>query len=121
MLILFLLYISVNLFGLLFPLGLMTELDLDLTHADEIPPGTERCNNKRQPTLRQMQVSREKMSPGNLDIVLDEQPLSAVDDLRFQCLLCVLQPRYEIAIHYHTMDMLLPKLHNSEPHRMSLT
>lgn len=49
-----------------FSLGLMTELDLDLTHAVEIPPGTECCNNKRKLTLPQMQLSRLENVPRRL-------------------------------------------------------
>lgn len=81
------------------------------------------CDNKRQPTLQQMLAKRKKMSRDKPRVVkitealaeyiaLDDQPLSVVDNVGFQSLLCILEPRYEIPSCTHITDTVLLKLRN---------
>lgn len=45
-------------------------------------------------------------------IVLDDQPLSIVDNVGFWRLMNLLEPKYEIPSHRHVTDVMLPQLHN---------
>ncbi|KAK0142029.1 Zinc finger BED domain-containing protein 4 [Merluccius polli] len=75
----------------------------------------------RQPTLTQVLQKREKMSRDNpralkitegiaYFIALDDQPLSAVENIGFRHLLGILEPRYEISSRHYITDTMLPKV-----------
>ena len=47
-------------------------------------------------------------------IVLDDQPVSVVDNLGFRRFLDVLEPRYEMPSRPYITDVMLPKVYDKE-------
>ncbi len=80
--------------------------------------------NTQQPTLQQTFARREKMTRDNPRakqitevltqfIVLDDQPLSVVDNVGFRRFVNVLEPKYEIPSRRHVTDIVLPQIHDA--------
>ncbi len=46
-------------------------------------------------------------------IVLDDQPLSVIDNVGFRRFVNVLEPKYEIPNRRHVTDIVLPQIHDA--------
>ncbi|XP_026087257.1 zinc finger BED domain-containing protein 4-like [Carassius auratus] len=92
-------------------------------HSAEYTQFSQAKQATQQPTLTQVLQKREKMSRDNpralkitegiaYFIALDDQPLSAVENIGFRHLLGILEPRYEIPSRHHITTAMLPKVFN---------
>lgn len=92
------------------------------TEHGEFTAVTSSCT--QQLTLQQTLARHEKFSMDNPRakkisevvtqfIVLDDQPLSIVDNVGFRRLMNLLEPKYEIPSRRHVTDVMLPQLHNT--------
>ncbi|XP_073470760.1 zinc finger BED domain-containing protein 4-like [Aquarana catesbeiana] len=81
-------------------------------------------SSTQQPTLQQTFARREKLSRDNPRavqitealtqfIILDDQPLSIVENMGFQRFLNVLEPKYDIPSRHYIRDIILPKIHDT--------
>lgn len=90
-------------------------------HGDQYAEFTQASSRQKQPTLNEVLLKREKMSKDSPRakkitealtqyIALDDQPISVVDDIGFQRLIDVLEPRYELPSRRYITDVMLPKV-----------
>ncbi|XP_053571558.1 uncharacterized protein LOC128661312 [Bombina bombina] len=81
-------------------------------------------SSTHQPTLQQTLARREKLSRDNPRavkitealtqlIILDDQPLSIVDNMGFCRFINVLEPKYDIPSRRYIADVILPQIHNT--------
>uniref|UniRef100_A0A8C5PW74 BED-type domain-containing protein n=1 Tax=Leptobrachium leishanense TaxID=445787 RepID=A0A8C5PW74_9ANUR len=97
---------------------------LKLKHKSEYGEFAAGSSSTQQPTLQETLARRQKLARDNPRaikitevltqfIVLDDQPLSVVDNLGFRRLLNLLEPKYEIPSRRYVTDVILPQIHDT--------